>query len=1105
MRSIAERHEFTSSKAWANDQQLSPWGSGTDCRHARRIPARVRLIALLAIALIAAAAFSASSALAAEAPVIVAGAPQNPTYTTVEVSGEIDPKGALVEWNLEVSSDGGANWEIPGGYLAPGTNGQINGEVLSGPQGIGAQTLEHLRPGQTYQFRIGVFSYADGEIYVSSLPNPEFQTPAIPDPVLLIDPVSNISGATAHFSGTVDPNPPAGEPAISNVQWHFHCVPSCPSVENDTEEHVVKAAEGEKEVEADATGLEPNTTYEVTLVGTNAGSSASSASVSFKTDAVAPSATTIPAVVGPGGVISLGGRINARNSATHWWIEYGPTTAYGTSVPVSEDADAGSGGAVGTFTQKIAGLAAETTYHFQIVAENATGKTGGGDRAFTTSSPIGSGCTNAAIRAAQQVTLPACRAYELVSRGDGNFGNVLRVLGADDDGGQVAYDATGSTDAANSSLLLSSSVSSRSPGGWATVSSDPFTPGVLPGYPRVAQPLAISSDFSKLLIQSNASIDPANDGDNGGLDLYLVDVDTGAATMVSVGETRPDTIRGAQPQFVAASRDLSRIYSRMENVSLLAGAPSRTLDEWDEGRLKGASVLPGGSSPVSAELHPGPHGRSGFETGENNSARLAHGGPHVVSDDGSTVFWKQEVGGSALYASRNGDTVQVNASQRAGVEASGTVTFVGASHDGNTVYFASNDQLTEAATPGGGIYRYDLASEELVVLTPEAGPGGLGITDALMSDDASHVYFLATAALAPGAEPGLLNVYVYANGQTRFLFTLPGPANPGFLGGPTVQRASRDGRYAVIQTTASLGGAHVNGHQALYEYDDQSGLLSCVSCRADGSPSQGDATLNDTAPQSIAAFYAQSSPRNISDDGRVFFATTDRLVPGDATGSEGFGFQSVTNGSDVYEYDNGTVSLLTTGHSQYDSYVADNSDDGRDAFIVTYNSLLSEDEDGGLADIYDVRRDAGYPSPPSNGRTPCGNDCQHPAGPPPAAGVGSATLEGDESPPRGTDRIAVTGSRSASGMSVTLRVKVGGPGKIELFGPDVVHRSRSVKKGGIYPLEATLTPKARSSLQRGDAVETTVTLTFASNQGATVKKNLTVTFKPRNTGSNGGK
>jgi phosphodiesterase/alkaline phosphatase D-like protein len=73
---------------------------------------------------------------------------------------------------------------------------------------------------------------------------------------------------------------------------------------------------------------------------------------------------------------------------THYRFEYGATTAYGASVPVPEG-DAGSEPypyAV-EVEDTISGLAANATYHYRLVASNASGPASSGDLQFTTTGP----------------------------------------------------------------------------------------------------------------------------------------------------------------------------------------------------------------------------------------------------------------------------------------------------------------------------------------------------------------------------------------------------------------------------------------------------------------------------------------------------------------------------------------------------------------------------------------------------------------------------------------------------------------------------------------------------------------------------------------------
>ena len=188
--------------------------------------------------------------------------------------------------------------------------------------------------------------------------------------------------------------------------------------------------------------------------------------------------------------------------------------------------------------------------------------------------------------------------------------------------------------------------------------------------------------------------------------------------------------------------------------------------------------------------------------------------------------------------------------------------------------------------------------------------------------------------------------------------------NTGIPGDPTLQltRVNRDGRYALMGTTASIDGAPNNKRGAIYEYDHQTGNIACVSCRTNGAKSQGSANL-----QQFPLVYPNccTASRNITDDGGVFFASTDQLLPADETPSQ-----------DVYFYHHGTLALMTTGKGDKDNYVGENTQDGKTVFIITRSALVPEDEDAEEQDVYAVRVGGGFFNQPSAGDLCQGEACR---------------------------------------------------------------------------------------------------------------------------------
>lgn len=168
-------------------------------------------------------------------------------------------------------------------------------------------------------------------------------------------------------------------------------------------------------VDDTATGLDANTDYLVRIVATKGFGAGADISdeVAFKT-------LPIPADVSDTGVshitatgARLAGRVKPNKLHTTYRFEYGPTSAYGNTLPFP-DGSVGAGADALLVSAAIEGLAPDTTYHFRLVATNAEGVTEGPNRTFTTL-PVDD-CPNAALRADQGMAhLADCRAFELVS------------------------------------------------------------------------------------------------------------------------------------------------------------------------------------------------------------------------------------------------------------------------------------------------------------------------------------------------------------------------------------------------------------------------------------------------------------------------------------------------------------------------------------------------------------------------------------------------------------------------------------------------------------------------------------------------------------------
>ncbi len=93
-----------------------------------------------------------------------------------------------------------------------------------------------------------------------------------------------------------------------------------------------------------------------------------------------PPAATTEAASGE----TLTGTVDPKGSETDYYFEYGKTTAYGASIPVS-GVSAGSGESNVKVSESPGGLEPDTKYHFRLVATNGTSTTYGADKELLSS------------------------------------------------------------------------------------------------------------------------------------------------------------------------------------------------------------------------------------------------------------------------------------------------------------------------------------------------------------------------------------------------------------------------------------------------------------------------------------------------------------------------------------------------------------------------------------------------------------------------------------------------------------------------------------------------------------------------------------------------
>jgi hypothetical protein len=194
-------------------------------------------------------------------------------------------------------------------------------------------------------------------------------------------------------------------------------------------------------------------------------------------------------------------------------------------------------------------------------------------------------------------------------------------------------------------------------------------------------------------------------------------------------------------------------------------------------------------------------------------------------------------------------------------------------------------------------------------------------------------------------------------------------------------RVSADGSHLLFLSQGELTGYPNEGETEVFLYGPPPGgsvpILTCVSCNPSGERSQGGAMIPGTRPDGTGAGATDVyRPRVLAASGeRVFFETSDSLVAQDNNGGVTDVYEWEADGEGTCTRGGGCVQLISGGHGARDSYFLDADESGDEAFFLTAESLYPLDP--GSYDIYDARVGGGFTVP--TGTIQCkGDDCQRP-------------------------------------------------------------------------------------------------------------------------------
>jgi hypothetical protein len=264
----------------------------------------------------------------------------------------------------------------------------------TGPFTIGSYSTSAGMPagGLMDEFRMYNRALTDAEVTLTW----NNMLPLAGPPVCVTTAATLVAGTSATLNGTVNAN--AASTAVTfeygTTTAYGNTVPGVPSPVTGNTATAVSAA---------ITGLTPNTLYHFRVNGVNSYGTTNGNDMTFTTAPPPPTAVTTAATGIGLNNATLNGTINANGSSTTVTFQYGLTVAYGTTVPGVPSPVTGN--TVTAVNAAIAGLAANTLYHYRVVGVSAGGTTNGNDMTFTTAGapivttelPTGVGNTTATV------------------------------------------------------------------------------------------------------------------------------------------------------------------------------------------------------------------------------------------------------------------------------------------------------------------------------------------------------------------------------------------------------------------------------------------------------------------------------------------------------------------------------------------------------------------------------------------------------------------------------------------------------------------------------------------------------------------------------------
>jgi uncharacterized repeat protein (TIGR01451 family) len=297
-------------------------------------------------------------------PTVVTSGEDTITSSRAALEGDVDPNGLDTQvWFLY------------------STNNSMSGALSTSQQDIGSGTaalpvsanITGLAANTPYYFQ-AVAQNSAGTVKGSIL---NFTTTG--PPTVTTSAAIWITSSSATLGGNVNPS------GSDTQVWFLYSTSSSMTGAVSTSQQDIGSGTATVAVSATPSGLAPNTLYYFQAVAQNSAGTVKGSILNFTTS-LPPTVTTSAATWITSSSATLGGNVNPDGSDTQFWFLYSTNSSMTGAVSTSQQ-DIGSGTATVAVSATPTGLAPNTLYYFQAVAQNSAGTTQGSILSFNTTSP----------------------------------------------------------------------------------------------------------------------------------------------------------------------------------------------------------------------------------------------------------------------------------------------------------------------------------------------------------------------------------------------------------------------------------------------------------------------------------------------------------------------------------------------------------------------------------------------------------------------------------------------------------------------------------------------------------------------------------------------